>query len=186
MLFAQDGWWFDWTGQRGLGNVGPVRLCCFYLRKNSHCGHWLVGKHVNSPKSKRVLWTNSCSISGFSTTSSPGPSVYLPIYREIQEMEVFTCQKLWLFDVHPWSLTWDLKINPWKRRFLLETIIFRFHVKLWGCSTMGCYLMPGCWCPCLARDHGRSWGQPVNGRWASERAYRKLDLLWFWKQLLVR
>ena len=34
--------------------------------------------------------------------------------------------------LHPWSLTWNLKINPWKRRFLLETIIFRFHVKLWG------------------------------------------------------
>ena len=30
--------------------------------------------------------------------------------------------------------TWNLKINPWKRRFLLETIIFRFHVKLWGCT----------------------------------------------------
>ena len=34
--------------------------------------------------------------------------------------------------VPPQSLTWNLKINPWKRRFLLETIIFRFHVKLWG------------------------------------------------------
>ena len=36
--------------------------------------------------------------------------------------------------LHPWSLTWNLKISPWKRRFLLEIIIFRFHVKLWGCS----------------------------------------------------
>ena len=36
--------------------------------------------------------------------------------------------------VHPWSLTRNLKHNPWKRKFLLETIIFRFHVKLWGCS----------------------------------------------------
>ena len=35
--------------------------------------------------------------------------------------------------IHPWSLTWKLKISHWKRRFLLETIIFRFHVKLWGC-----------------------------------------------------
>ena len=35
-------------------------------------------------------------------------------------------------EIHPWSLTWNLKINPWNRRFLLETIIFRFHVKLWG------------------------------------------------------
>jgi len=28
------------------------------------------------------------------------------------------------------SLTWNLKMAPWRRRFLLETIIFRFHVKL--------------------------------------------------------
>ena len=35
--------------------------------------------------------------------------------------------------LHPWSLTWNLQIDPWKTKFLLETIIFRFHVKLWGC-----------------------------------------------------
>ena len=45
--------------------------------------------------------------------------------------------------LHPWSLTWNLKINPWKRRFLLETIIFRFHVKLWGCKEYKLTSMPG-------------------------------------------
>ena len=35
--------------------------------------------------------------------------------------------------IHPWSLTWNLKISHWKRRFVLEIIILRFHVKLWGC-----------------------------------------------------
>ena len=34
--------------------------------------------------------------------------------------------------IPPPSLTWNLKRSSWKRRFLLETIIFRFHVKLWG------------------------------------------------------
>ena len=34
----------------------------------------------------------------------------------------------------PWRLTWHLKKKaPEKRRFLLETIIFRFRVKLLGC-----------------------------------------------------
>ena len=37
---------------------------------------------------------------------------------------------LWM--LHPWNLTWNLKRSPWKRRFLLETIIFRFHVNLRG------------------------------------------------------
>ena len=36
-------------------------------------------------------------------------------------------------DFHPWSLSSNLKISHWKRRFLLEIIILRFHVKLWGC-----------------------------------------------------
>ena len=45
-------------------------------------------------------------------------------------------------EIHPWSLTWNLKINPWKRRFLLEIIIFRFHVKLWGCTYQGTNISP--------------------------------------------
>ena len=40
--------------------------------------------------------------------------------------------------VHPWSLTWNLKISPWKRRFLLDIVIFRFHVKLGECTTSRC------------------------------------------------
>ena len=34
---------------------------------------------------------------------------------------------------NPRNLTWNLKISPWKRKVLLETIIFRFHVKFRGC-----------------------------------------------------
>ncbi len=36
-------------------------------------------------------------------------------------------------DLHPPKQTWNLKMDPWKRRFLLETIISRFHVNFWGC-----------------------------------------------------
>ena len=35
--------------------------------------------------------------------------------------------------LHPPKQTWNLKMHPWKRRFLLETIISRFHVNFWGC-----------------------------------------------------
>ena len=44
-------------------------------------------------------------------------------------------------NIHPRNLTWNLKKSPWKRKILLETMIFRFHVKsrckanlfhLWG------------------------------------------------------
>ena len=36
--------------------------------------------------------------------------------------------------VHPRKLTWHPKIDTWKRRFLLETIILRFHVSFRECS----------------------------------------------------
>ena len=35
----------------------------------------------------------------------------------------------WLPELHPRNLTWNLKRSPLKRKLLLETIIFRFHVK---------------------------------------------------------
>ena len=36
--------------------------------------------------------------------------------------------------LHPLKQTWNLKMEPWKRRFLLETIISRFHVCFRGCN----------------------------------------------------
>ena len=35
--------------------------------------------------------------------------------------------------VHLARLTWNLRINPWKRRNIFQTIIFRFYVNLGGC-----------------------------------------------------
>ena len=39
-------------------------------------------------------------------------------------------------NLHPWSLTWNLKMAPRGKgdEPNLETIMFRFHVKLWGCK----------------------------------------------------
>ena len=48
------------------------------------------------------------------------------------------CEPTWqrALTILPRSLTWNLKISPWKRRFLLEIIIFRFHVKFPGCNIL--------------------------------------------------
>ena len=35
--------------------------------------------------------------------------------------------------VHPGRLTWNLRIHPWKRKIIFQTIIFRFYVNLLGC-----------------------------------------------------
>ena len=47
---------------------------------------------------------------------------------------VYSPCQFFLGSVHPGKLTWNLKMNPWKRRFrfLLETINFRFHVSFRG------------------------------------------------------
>ena len=36
--------------------------------------------------------------------------------------------------LHPRKLTWHPKIDTWKRSFLLETIILRFHVSFRECK----------------------------------------------------
>ena len=42
--------------------------------------------------------------------------------------------------LHPPKQTWNLKMDPWKRRFLLETIISRFHVNFLGCKGWRTYV----------------------------------------------
>ena len=36
--------------------------------------------------------------------------------------------------IHPRKLTWNLRIQPWKRKIIFQIIIFRFYVNLWGCN----------------------------------------------------
>ena len=54
--------------------------------------------------------------------------------------------------LHPRNLTWNLKISPWKRKVLLETMIFRFHVKFRGCTIQ--------LAPHVADGHRTRWPSP--------------------------
>ena len=36
--------------------------------------------------------------------------------------------------IYPGRLTWNLRIHPWKRKIIFQTIIFRFYVNLPGCT----------------------------------------------------
>ena len=48
----------------------------------------------------------------------------------------------WQFDhhcqnyIHPWNLTWNLKITCLKRKLIFQTFIFGFHVNFQGCNGM--------------------------------------------------
>ena len=41
--------------------------------------------------------------------------------------------------VHPGRLTWNLRIRPWKRTNIFQTITFRFYANLQGCKFHGFY-----------------------------------------------
>ena len=45
--------------------------------------------------------------------------------------------------IHLARLTWNLRIHPWKRRNIFQTIIFRFHVNLGGCRV--CFFLNTLW-----------------------------------------
>ena len=40
----------------------------------------------------------------------------------------------WKKTLHPWKLTWNLKITCLKRKIIFQTFIFRFHVNFRGCK----------------------------------------------------
>ena len=45
--------------------------------------------------------------------------------------------------LHPGRLTWNLRMHPWKRKIIFQTIIFTFYVNLPGCSLFslrGCHI----------------------------------------------
>ena len=44
------------------------------------------------------------------------------------------------WDIHPGRLTWNLRIDPWKRKIIFQTIIFRFYVIFRG--VMGMFFAP--------------------------------------------
>ena len=47
----------------------------------------------------------------------------------------YTLQLHWHhWKLHPGRLTWNLRIDPWKRKIIFQIIIFNFYVNLPGCS----------------------------------------------------
>lgn len=39
-----------------------------------------------------------------------------------------------LHGIHPERLTWNLRIHPWKKKIILQTIMFMFYANLPGCD----------------------------------------------------
>ena len=54
-------------------------------------------------------------------------------FEHHQKMTIWSMSFHEVHDLHPGRLTWNLRIHPWKRKIIFQTIIFRFHVNLPGC-----------------------------------------------------
>ena len=76
-------------------------------------------------------------IAGVQVPTIAGVEVQVPTTwegeAELWDLGIFGGTK----KIPPPKQTWNLKMDPWKRRFLLETIISRFHVNFWECNVLG-------------------------------------------------
>ena len=68
----------------------------------------------------------------------------------------------WFRFIHPGRLTWNLRMHPWKRKIIFQTIIFRFYVNLQGCN----WLVG--WMFFLLEDSRNSWQTKNSKRWSSD------------------
>ena len=87
---------------------GPI-----FLERPTCCLGWFLRHLLQTPKKRKA-------VQPFANSGFP-PKAF--------------AKKAWSSrNLHPRKLTWNLKMNPWKRRFLWKTIIFRFHVSFRGCN----------------------------------------------------
>ena len=74
--------------------------------------------------------------------------------------------------VHPGRLTWNLRIHPWKRKIIFQTIIFRFYVNLPGCTF---------WMPIadLFKAQDMTWNRPIQGLKVFAAEKGNSEIAWF-------
>ena len=48
----------------------------------------------------------------------------------------FFRRRFFPWNIHPWRLTWNLKITCLKRKIIFQTSIFGFHVDFQGCTDL--------------------------------------------------
>ena len=105
----------------------PIFWGNFTPKTSNYC---LKNRALGFPGGQFMEVLSGCYFTHWNPTS-PSINPPLPTNGPSCSTSMFFFSIPW---VHPWNLTWNLKRSPCKRRFLLETIIFRFHVKFRGCN----------------------------------------------------
>ena len=134
------------------GFVHP-RWCRIFSINSTNRLRWLDFCHVfSSAKCEFFGW---CIYFFYLVTLQIRPSLYTGVIKLLDFggifinkpiLRVFFSLKkhcLGRFHIHPRNLTWNLKISPWKRKVLLETMIFRFMLKFGGVMSFLCDVSEG-------------------------------------------
>ena len=96
-----------------------------------------VGKH--RPLSLCYQNSSANMVVSRSNESQRSPRSSLEVYligSTVVFLDIF-CSKWCVMlkkTLHPGRFTWNLRIHPWKRKIIFQTIIFRFYVNLRGCK----------------------------------------------------
>ena len=82
--------------------------------------------------------------------------------------------------LHPGRLTWNLRMHPWKRKIIFQTIIFRFYVNLPGCicflAFFHVFFVVKFSLPCPAKDLPQFYGFIASVLWRSQVTMEKARL----------
>ena len=122
-------------------SLRPPRWYQWYgLSKSSFCKDCILGlpSTTEPPNSMSMCaWPNkrarqllSYSLNIFVLTAEYTPACSMLKWERMWCI-FFVCFIVFIW-LHLPKQTWNLKMDPWKRRFLLETIISRFHVEFRG------------------------------------------------------
>ena len=101
---------------RYFGNFGIDRGCVF---------EWNL--FVELPGQKSPCWQ-------YVWTFFPGITQAINCLRTHEFAKHHTETNTYRNQIHPVRLTWNLRIHPWKRKVIFQTIIFRFYINLGGCN----------------------------------------------------
>ena len=85
-----------------------------------------------------------------------------------QELKVVTSMKM----IHPGRLTWNLRLHPWKRKIIFQTIIFTFYVNLPGCKFFLHHVFLFEWCNLTNRLTLANYGMILGDTAFGDERYR--------------
>ena len=118
----------------------------------SHCLTWDSTKNFC-----KVIFYKSCHSLDIHVSTSLAPVICINCILSDHQFPCLLCQAtIWLYSLrlhpllpsrrcfqvstwkvvwhklHPGRLTWNLRIHPWKRKIIFQTLIFTFHVSFRG------------------------------------------------------